>query len=62
MNDKSERLVASCSPELKARVEAQACREHSSTAHLIRQVLWAYLADHEPEPESWQEQEQDDNA
>lgn len=58
MNKKSERLVAQCSADLKARIDAQAHREHSSTAHFIRKVLWAYLADHEPEPENWQDEAQ----
>jgi len=49
MNEKSERLGAQCSPELKARVDAQAAREHSSTARFIRVVMWAYLARNEPE-------------
>ena len=43
MNAQSERLAVSCSPELKALMEAQADQERCSTAHLARKAFWAYL-------------------
>ena len=49
MNEKSVRLVAYCSPMLKAQVENQATREGESMAYIVRKALREYLARRRPE-------------
>lgn len=43
MKEKTEKLVASCSPMLKSQVEAQAEGECESVAFIIRKAVRLYL-------------------